>query len=63
MRERFVKVGDLVSVKKKLGQYTVGIIIGKDDFSNGDHYIRVRTATGRDTIAHPADVEVINESR
>jgi len=58
-----VKVGDLVSVKKKLGQYTVGIIIGKDDFSNGDHYIRVRTATGRDTIAHPADVEVINESR
>ena len=58
-----MKVGDLVSVKKKLGQYTVGIIIGKDDFSNGDHYIRVRTATGRDTIAHPADVELINEGR
>ena len=58
-----MKVGDLVSVKKKLGQYTVGIIIGKDDFSNGDHYIRVRTATGRDTIAHPTDVEVVNASR
>jgi hypothetical protein len=57
-----MKVGDLVSVKKKLGQYMVGIIIGKDDFSNGDHYIRVRTATGRDTIAHPADVELINAS-
>lgn len=58
-----MRVGDLVSVKKKLGQYTVGIIIGKEDFSNGDHYIRVRTATGRDTIAHPTDVEVINEGR
>ena len=58
-----MRVGDLVSVKKKLGQYMVGIIIGKYDFSNGDHYIRVRTATGRDTIAHPADVEVINASR
>ena len=58
-----MKVGDLVRVTKKLGQYTVGIIIGKDDFSNGDHYIRVRAATGRDTIAHPADVELINEGR
>ena len=58
-----MKVGDLVSVKKKLGQYMVGIIIGKDDFSNGDHYIRVRTATGRDTIAHPTDMELINASR
>ncbi len=58
-----MKVGDLVRVTKKLGQHTVGIIIGKEDFSNGDHYIRVRTATGRDTIAHPADVELINEGR
>ena len=58
-----MQVGDLVRVTKKLGQHTVGIIIGKEDFSNGDHYIRVRTATGRDTIAHPADVELINEGR
>lgn len=58
-----MKVGDLVRVTKKLGQHTVGIIIGKEDFSNGDHYIRVRTATGRDTIAHPADVVVVNASR
>ena len=57
-----MKVGDLVSVKKKLGQYMVGIIVGKDDFSNGDCYVRVRTATGRDTLAHPADVELINAS-
>jgi len=58
-----MQVGDLVRVTKKLGQYTVGIIIDKDNFSNGEHYIKVRTATGRDTIAHRVDVELINASR
>ena len=58
-----MKVGDLVSVNKKLGQYMVGIIIRREDFRNGAHYFRVRTATGRETIALPADVAVINASR
>jgi hypothetical protein len=58
-----MQVGDLVRVNKKLGQYMVGIIIEREDFNNGTHYFRVRTATGRDTIAHPSDVEVINGGR
>ncbi len=58
-----MKVGDLVRVNKKLGQYMVGIIISREDFSNGTHYFRVRAGTGRDTFAHPADVKVVNASR
>jgi len=58
-----MRVGDLVSVNKKLGQYMVGIIVSREDYSNGTHYFRVRTATGRETIAHPLDVEVINANR
>ena len=58
-----MQVGDLVSVKKKLGQYMVGIIIKKEDFNNGACFFRVRTASGRDTIAHPTDMELINASR
>ena len=58
-----MKVGDLVSVNKKLGQYTVGIIIRKEDFNNGACFFRVRTAAGHDTIAHPTDMELINASR
>ncbi|MHA2061105.1 MAG: hypothetical protein ACW963_02290 [Candidatus Sifarchaeia archaeon] len=50
-------------VTKKLGQYTVGIIIRKEDFNCGGCFFRVRTATGRDTIAHPTDMELINASR
>ena len=56
-------MGDLVSVNKKLGQYTVGIIIRKEDFSDGACFFRVRTANGRDMVAHPTDMELLNASR
>jgi len=58
-----MKVGDLVRVRKKLGQYVVGIIVGTYDFDSGSHYWRVRLGVGQDTLADPMDVVVISESR
>jgi len=52
-----------VRVRKKLGQYVVGIIVGTYDFDSGSHYWRVRLGVGQDTLADPMDVVVISESR
>jgi hypothetical protein len=55
-----MKVGDLVRVKKKLGQYVVGVIVGTYEFTGGSYYWRVRLGVGRDQLADPMDVEVLN---
>ena len=58
-----MKGGDLVRVKRKLGQYAVGIIVGTYDFEGGSYYWRILLGIGREQLADPDDVEVISASR
>jgi|TARA_R110002074_G_scaffold182274_1_gene347109 hypothetical protein len=62
-RRQEMKIGDLVRVKKKLGEEAVGIIMGTYDFADGSYYWRIMLGIGREQLADPTDVEVINASR
>jgi len=62
-RRQEMQIGDLVRVKKKLGQEAVGIIVGTYDFTGGSYYWRIMLGVGREQLADPMDVELINGSR
>ena len=62
-RRQEMKIGDLVRVKKKLDREAVGIIVGTYDFTGGSYYWRIMLGVGREQLADPMDVELINESR
>jgi hypothetical protein len=62
-RRQEMKIGDLVRVKKKLGREAVGIIVGTYDFTGGSYYWRIMLGVGREQLADPMDVELINASR
>ena len=58
-----MKIGDLVRVKKNTASEAVGIIVGTYDFTGGSYYWRIMLGIGREQLADPMDVEVINASR
>ena len=62
-RRQEMKIGDLVRVKKKLGEEAVGVIVGTYDFTGGSYYWRIMLGVGREQLADPMDVELINASR
>ena len=62
-RRQEMKIGDLVRVKKKMGREAVGIIVGTYDFTGGSYYWRIMLGVGREQLADPMDVELINASR
>ena len=58
-----MKIGDLVRVKKNTASEAVGIIVGTYDVTGGSYYWRIMLGIGREQLADPMDVELINASR